>query len=57
MAKDMKTPLKRVYVVPAGRGHLTNAYGLSESIAVTDNYGKFLDRAELDLSSGMNWGT
>lgn len=52
MAKDMRTPLKRVHVVPAGRGHLTNAYGLSESIAVTDNYGKFLDRAELDFVIG-----
>jgi len=27
LAKATKTPLKRVYVVPAGRGHLTNAYG------------------------------
>jgi hypothetical protein len=27
LAKLTKTPLKRVYVVPAGRGHLTNAYG------------------------------
>ena len=56
MAKDMRTPLKRVYVVPAGRGHLTNAYGLSESIAVTDNYGKFLDRAELDFVIGHELG-
>jgi Zn-dependent protease with chaperone function len=45
-----------VYVVPAGRGHLTNAYGLSESIAVTDNYGKFLDRAELDFVIGHELG-
>ncbi len=56
MAKDMRTTLKRVYVVPAGRGHLTNAYGLSESIAVTDNYGKFLDRAELDFVIGHELG-
>jgi Zn-dependent protease with chaperone function len=56
MAKDMRTPLKRVYIVPAGRGHLTNAYGLSESIAVTDNYGKFLDRAELDFVIGHELG-
>ena len=56
MAKDMRTPLKRVYVVPAGRGHLTNAYGLSGSIAVTDNYGKFLDRAELDFVIGHELG-
>jgi Zn-dependent protease with chaperone function len=56
IAKDMGTPLKRVYVVPAGRGHLTNAYGLSESIAVTDNYGKFLNRAELDFVIGHELG-
>ena len=56
MAKEMRIPLKRVYVVPAGRGHLTNAYGLSESIAVTDNYGKFLDRAELDFVIGHELG-
>src|SRR5262249_22221895 len=41
---------------PAGRGHLTNAYGLSESIAVTDNYGKFLDGAELDFVIGHELG-
>jgi Zn-dependent protease with chaperone function len=56
MAKDMQTPLKRVYVVPAGRGHLTNAYGLSQSIAVTDNYGKFLNRAQLDFVIGHELG-
>lgn len=52
MAKEMGVTLKRVYVVPAGRGHLTNAFGLSQSIAVTDNYGKFLSRAQLDFVIG-----
>jgi Zn-dependent protease with chaperone function len=56
LAKEMQTPLKRVYVVPAGRGHLTNAYGLTESIAVTDNYGKFLSRAQLDFVIGHELG-
>ena len=56
MAKEMQTPLKRVYIVPTGKGQLTNAYGLSESIAVTDNYGKFLDRAELDFVIGHELG-
>ena len=56
MAKNMQTHLKRVYVVPAGRGHLTNAYGLSESIAVTDNYGKFLTSAQLDFVIGHELG-
>ncbi len=48
MAREMKVSLKEVSVVPAGRGRLTNAYGLSKMIAVTDNYGKFLSSAELD---------
>lgn len=56
LAKITKTPLKRVYVVPAGRGHLTNAYGGSHTIAVTDNYGKFLTRAQLDFVIGHELG-
>jgi Zn-dependent protease with chaperone function len=52
LAKVTNTPLKRVYVVPAGRGHLTNAYGASDTIAVTDNYGKFLTSAQLDFVIG-----
>jgi Zn-dependent protease with chaperone function len=56
LAKMTKTPLERVYVVPAGRGHLTNAYGASRSIAVTDNYGKFLTGAQLDFVIGHELG-
>lgn len=56
LAKVTKTPLKRVYVVPAGRGHLTNAYGASHMIAVTDNYGKFLSKAQLDFVVGHELG-
>jgi Zn-dependent protease with chaperone function len=56
LAKITKTPLKRVYVVPAGRGHLTNAYGASHTIAVTDNYGKFLTSAQLDFVIGHELG-
>ncbi|HET9408912.1 MAG TPA: M48 family metalloprotease [Candidatus Sulfotelmatobacter sp.] len=56
LAKVTKTPLKRVYVVPAGRGHLTNAYGASHTIAVTDNYGKFLTSAQLDFVIGHELG-
>jgi len=56
LAKMTKTPLKRVYVVPAGRGHLTNAYGGSHTIAVTDNYGKFLTSAQLDFVIGHELG-
>ncbi len=56
LAKMTKTPLKRVYVVPAGRGHLTNAYGASHTIAVTDNYGKFLTSPQLDFVIGHELG-
>lgn len=56
LAKMTKTPLKRVCVVPAGRGHLTNAYGGSHTIAVTDNYGKFLTSAQLDFVIGHELG-
>jgi Zn-dependent protease with chaperone function len=52
LAKNMGTRLQHVYVVPAGRGHLTNAYGLSQSIALTDNYGRFLNGAQLDFVIG-----
>ena len=48
----MGTRLKRVYIVPAGRGRMTNAFGLSRSIALTDNYGKFLHGPHLDFVIG-----
>jgi len=56
LAKMTGTPLKRVCVVPAGRGHLTNAYGASHTIAATDNYGKFLTSAQLDFVIGHELG-
>lgn len=52
LAKEMGTTLKKVYVVPAGRGHMTNAFGMGQSIALTDNYGKFLQGAQLDFVIG-----
>jgi Zn-dependent protease with chaperone function len=52
LATVTKTPLARVCVVPAGRGQLTNAYGSWRTIAVTDNYGKFLTMAELEFVIG-----
>lgn len=56
LAKVTKTPLERVYVVPAGRGHLTNAYAGAHTIAVTDNYGKFLTSTQLDFVIGHELG-
>jgi Zn-dependent protease with chaperone function len=52
LAKQTKIPLKVVCVVPAGRGHLTNAYGAAQVIAVTDNYSKFLKGDQLDFIIG-----
>ena len=52
LAKSMNVNLNRVHVVPTGRGHLTNAHGWPRSIAVTENYGKFLHGPELDFIIG-----
>lgn len=52
LAKTMNVNLNRVHVVPTGRGHLTNAHGWPRSIAVTENYGKFLHGPELDFVIG-----
>jgi Zn-dependent protease with chaperone function len=49
VARGMGVTLRRVLVVPAGKAHLTNAYGMSSAIAVTDNLGKFLDDPELEF--------
>lgn len=49
MARKMDVMLSRVYVVPAGKGHLTNAYGMSDAIALTDNLGKYLTKTEIDF--------
>jgi hypothetical protein len=37
VARGMEVTLRRVFVVPAGKGHLTNAYGTSNAIALTDS--------------------
>lgn len=44
MARKLGIDLRRVYVVPAGRGHLTNAFGGGASIGLTDNLGKYLNK-------------
>ena len=48
MANHMGVTIGRVYIVPAGKGHLTNAYGSSNAIGLTDNLGKFLTRTQMD---------
>lgn len=53
IAKRIGVRLRRVYVVPSGRGHLTNAFGsLSRSIGISDDYGKWLKGSQLDFVIG-----
>ncbi|MFZ0420172.1 MAG: M48 family metalloprotease [Candidatus Sulfotelmatobacter sp.] len=52
LAKKMSVSLQKVYIVPAGRGHLTNAYGMPGGIALTDNYGDFANGGQLDFIIG-----
>ncbi len=47
LARDMGIDLQRVFVVPAGRGRLTNAFGIGDSIGVTDNLGKYLSKEQI----------
>jgi Zn-dependent protease with chaperone function len=48
VARRMGVTLRRVYLVPAGKGHLTNAYGMSNAIALTDNLGKYLTKMQME---------
>jgi Zn-dependent protease with chaperone function len=52
LARKVGVELDRVYVVPAGRGHLTNAFGLWRGIALTDNFGEYLSDPQLDFVIG-----
>jgi Zn-dependent protease with chaperone function len=45
-ASAMGVTIGRVYVVPAGKGHLINGYGMSNAIALTDNLGKYLTKLQ-----------
>jgi hypothetical protein len=48
MADHMGVTISRVYIVPAGKGHLTNAYGLSNAIGLTDSVGQHLTKTQID---------
>jgi Zn-dependent protease with chaperone function len=52
LARRMGVPLRRVAVVPFGRGHLTNAYSRGDEIAITDDYGHWLSGSRLDFVVG-----
>jgi Zn-dependent protease with chaperone function len=49
LAKRMGIRLKRIYVVPPGRGSLTNAFATSQSVGLTDNFGEYLYGPQLDF--------
>ena len=49
MARRMGVNLRVVFVVPAGRGHLTNAFGGGASIGLTDNMGKYFNKAQTEF--------
>jgi Zn-dependent protease with chaperone function len=48
MADHMGVTISRVYIIPAGKGHLTNAYGLSNAIGLTDSLGQHLTKTQMD---------
>lgn len=56
LARKVGVSLDRVYVVPPGRGHLTNAFGLWRGIALTDNFGEYLSGPQLDFVIGHELG-
>jgi Zn-dependent protease with chaperone function len=49
VARGMGATLSKVFIVPAGKGHLTNAYGMSNAIAVTDNLGQYLNDRQIEF--------
>jgi len=48
MARRMGINLRSVCMVPAGKGHLTNAFGGSSTIALTDALPKYLNERQVD---------
>lgn len=52
LSRKVGVDLDRVYVVPPGRGRLTNAFGLWRGIALTDNFGEYLNGPQLDFVIG-----
>ena len=50
IAHRMGVTVSRIYIVPAGKGHLTNAYAGSRAVFLTDNLGKYLSKSQLDVT-------
>jgi hypothetical protein len=47
LAKEIGITLQRVFIVPSRKGHLTNAFGMSSAIGLTDNLGKYLTKEQV----------
>jgi len=47
LAEETGITLQRVFIVPSGKGHLTNAFGMSSAIGLTDNLGKYLTKEQV----------
>ena len=56
LARRCEIKLDKIFIVPSGPGRLTNAYGGSGFVAVTDNFGEYLNQAELDATIGHELG-
>jgi Zn-dependent protease with chaperone function len=48
LSKRVGIKIERVYVVPSGRGDLTNAFASWRGVALTHNFGEYLRGTELD---------
>ena len=56
LSKRVGIKVERVYIVPAGRGELTNAFASWRSVGMTDNFGEYLRGPELDSVIGHELG-
>jgi Zn-dependent protease with chaperone function len=56
MAEKMNVDLRRVYVVPQGKGHLLNAFAGFGGISLTDTLSQRLNRAEVDATIAHELG-
>lgn len=48
IAGKMGVKIGRVFIVPEGKAHMTNAFASPYAVGVTDNLGKYLTRPQID---------
>jgi len=56
MAEKMSVDLRRVFIVPQGKGHLLNAFAGVGSISLTDTLSHHLNQAEVDCAIAHELG-